>query len=113
MDRLRQKSSEPASLYFDEVDDLTPVHIPGMRKVDPQTGKPLVLKGYQNAEVRKQGRRFSGINGFDVGLGKTFTALAAAQYVQSIGAKKKTMFVLPNTVLSNWRREAGRAYEDL
>lgn len=43
----------------------------------------------------------------------TFTALASMQYVQSIGVKKKTMIVVPNTVLSNWRREAGRAYASL
>jgi N12 class adenine-specific DNA methylase len=54
----------------------------------------------------------SGILGFDVGLGKTFTALAVAQHIQSIGVKKKTMFVLPNTVLSNWKREAMRAYDE-
>lgn len=43
----------------------------------------------------------------------TFTALAATQYVQSIGVKKKTFFVLPNTVMSNWRKEASRAYESM
>jgi predicted RNA methylase len=113
MSRLQDTANDPARLYFTEVDDLSPVAVPGMNAVDPQTGDALTLKGYQNAYVRKQGRSFGGINGFDVGLGKTFTALAAAQYVQSIGVKKKTMFVLPNTVLSNWRREAGRAYADL
>lgn len=43
----------------------------------------------------------------------TFTALACAQYVHSIGVKKKTFFVVPNSVLSNWRREASRAYASL
>jgi len=40
----------------------------------------------------------------------TFTALAATQYAQSIGVKSKTAFVVPNSVLSNWRKEAARAY---
>ena len=43
----------------------------------------------------------------------TFTALAAVQHVQAIGVKKKTLFVVPNSVLSNWRVEASRAYESI
>jgi len=60
--------------------------------------------------VRRMGRDFSGINGFGVGLGKTFTALASVQYAQSIGVKSKTLFVVPGAVLSNWHKEATRAY---
>ena len=40
----------------------------------------------------------------------TLTSLAAVQYAQSIGVKKKTFFVVPNSVLSNWRKETERAY---
>lgn len=103
MGRMQATANDPAKLYFTDIDDNTPVVIPGMNP-------DLALHGYQNAFTRKQARSFGGINGFDVGLGKTFTALAVAQYVQGIGVKKKTAFVVPNTVLSNWRREAGRAY---
>lgn len=106
MERLRVAAADPTKLYFDEVDDTTPLHIPGM-------SDGVALHGYQNAFTRRQARSFGGINGFDVGLGKTFTALACAQYVQSIGVKKKTMFIVPNAVLSNWRREAGRAYASI
>jgi predicted RNA methylase len=106
MDRMRQAANDPARVYFNEVDDNSAVPIEGM-------GDGIKLHGYQNAFVRKMARSFSGINGFDVGLGKTFTALASVQYVQSIGVKKKTIFVVPNSVLSNWRREAGRAYANL
>ncbi|PIQ55384.1 MAG: hypothetical protein COW02_03500 [Comamonadaceae bacterium CG12_big_fil_rev_8_21_14_0_65_59_15] len=42
----------------------------------------------------------------------TLTALAAVQYAQSIGSKKKTVFVVPNSVLTNWKKEAGKAYQD-
>ncbi len=103
MDRLDRTANDPSRLYFNEVDDNSPVDIPGMNPA-------LSLHGYQNAYVRRQARSFGGINGFDVGLGKTFTALASMQYVQSIGVKKKTVIVVPNAVLSNWRREASRAY---
>ncbi|WP_296405774.1 helicase-related protein, partial [Psychrobacter sp.] len=34
------------------------------------------------------------------------------QHVQNIGAKKKTLFVVPNSVLSNWRKEANFAYQN-
>ena len=53
----------------------------------------------------------SGILGFDVGLGKTFTSLATIQHVQSIGVKKKTIFAVPNAVLTNWRKEAIACYK--
>lgn len=103
IDRLESRVSDPDRLRFSQPEDESPLPIPGM---NPE----LTLHGYQNAEVRKRSRDFSGINGFDVGLGKTFTALALVQYVQSIGVKKKTVFVVPNSVLSNWRKEARRAY---
>lgn len=101
--RLEATASDPERLRFRQVEDEAPMPIPGM-------SEGLTLHGYQNAYVRKTSREFGGINGFGVGLGKTFTALAATQYAQSIGVKKKTLFVVPNSVLSNWRKEAMRAY---
>jgi hypothetical protein len=103
MGRLNEVANDPARLYFKQVEDESPVDIPGMSgNVTPH--------GYQNAFIRAQGCSFGGINGFGVGLGKTLTALACAAYVQSIGAKKKTAFVVPNSVLSNWRKEAKNVY---
>ncbi|MCO7216894.1 N-6 DNA methylase [Halomonas sp. OfavH-34-E] len=101
--RLESQANDPERLRFAQPEDESPLTIPGMNP-------DLELHGYQNAYVRSRARDFSGINGFDVGLGKTFTALAAAQYVQSIGAKKKTVFVVPNSVLSNWQKETAKAY---
>ncbi|WP_062359731.1 N-6 DNA methylase [Vreelandella aquamarina] len=101
--RLESQANDPEKLRFAQPEDESPLAIPGM---NPE----LELHGYQNAYVRSRARDFSGINGFDVGLGKTFTALAVAQYVQSIGAKKKTVFVVPNSVLSNWQKESAKAY---
>jgi predicted RNA methylase len=104
--RMNETANDPARLYFTEVDDNTPLAIPGMKP-----GR--TLHGYQNAFVRKQARSFGGINGYDVGLGKSLTSLACTQYVHSIGVKKKTIFVVPNSVLSNWRREADMAYTSI
>lgn len=103
MSRLHKTANDPERLYFRQVDDEAAMEIPGLNP-------GWKMHGYQNAYIRKVTRDFSGINGFGVGLGKTSTALAAVQYVQSIGVKKKTVFVVPNSVLSNWRKEAGRVY---
>lgn len=103
MARLNKTANDPERLYFNQVDDETPMEIPGLNPA-------WKLHGYQNAYIRNVTRDFGGINGFGVGLGKTSTALAAVAYVQSIGVKQKTIFVVPNSVLSNWRKEAGRVY---
>ncbi len=105
-ERLEYLANNPYKQYFNVVDDSRELHIVGM---NPE----LKLHDYQRAFVRQMGRNFQGINGYDVGLGKTFTALASVQYVQSIGVKKKTVFIVPNAVLSNWYKEAGRAYLSL
>ncbi|MCZ0926436.1 N-6 DNA methylase [Halomonas janggokensis] len=101
--RLEGQANDPEKLRFAQPEDESPLSIPGM---NPE----LELHGYQNAYVRSRARDFSGINGFDVGLGKTFTSLAVTQYAQSIGVKKKTCFVVPNSVLSNWQAETAKAY---
>lgn len=106
MSRLRSMAENPANRRFTAVEDESDIQIPGMNP-------DLHLHGYQAAYVRKMGREFSGINGFGVGLGKTFTALAAVQHVQAIGAKNKTIFVVPNSVLANWRKEASKAYSSM
>lgn len=103
MKRLEGISSDPTKLRFRQVEDSSPMKILGMSDL-------ITPHGYQFAEIRRQSREFGGINGFGVGLGKTLTALAAVQYAQSIGVKKKTFIVVPNSVLSNWRKEAERAY---
>lgn len=104
--RLESQANDPEKLRFAQPEDESPLSIPGM---NPE----LELHGYQNAYVRSRARDFSGINGFDVGLGKTFTALAVTQYAQSIGVKKKTCFVVPNSVLSNWQKESAKAYASI
>jgi predicted RNA methylase len=97
--RLNSQLSDPEKLRFRMADDEAPIHIPGLHP----DFKP---HGYQRSFARKMARDFAGINAFGTGLGKTFTALMSVQYVQSIGAKKKTLFVVPGSVLSNWHKEA-------
>lgn len=104
--RLESTANDPKNMRFKQFEDTKELIVQGM---NPE----LKLHTYQRAFVRQMSRDFSGINGFDVGLGKTFTALASVQYVQSIGVKKRTMFVLPGSVLSNWRKEAMRAYQSI
>lgn len=101
---LQERANDPTRLRFRQVEDETPFAIPGL-------GGGLTPHGYQFSFIRSQGRSFGGINGFNVGLGKTLTALASVQHALNIGVKKKTAFVVPNSVLSNWRKESGRAYE--
>jgi len=103
---LHQKLNDPNALRFIEEPDGTPLDIPNL---NTETFKP---HAYQYAAARRYGRSFGGVLGFDVGLGKTLTALATTAYVQSIGAKKKTFFVVPNATLTNWKKEAGKAYLD-
>lgn len=106
LDRLNTVANDPKRQQFEQADDESNLVIQGM---NPN----LTLHGYQNSFVRKMSRSFEGINGFDVGLGKTFTSLASVQYVQTIGVKKKTIFVVPNSVLSNWHKEAKGAYQTI
>jgi predicted RNA methylase len=103
---LNTRLNSPEALRFIEEPDGSPLEIPNLNVADfrPHT--------YQYAAVRRFSRNFSGVLGFDVGLGKTLTALAAIQHCHNIGVKKKTIFVVPNATLTNWKKESGKAYLD-
>ncbi|MBX9899596.1 MAG: DEAD/DEAH box helicase family protein, partial [Burkholderiaceae bacterium] len=103
-DGLRRQFDNPKNIYFKEVDDNSPLEIDGLNPA-------FQPHDYQNGAIRRYAKRMSGILGFDVGLGKTFTSLATIQHVQSIGVKKKTIFAVPNAVLTNWRKEAIACYK--
>ena len=60
---------------------------------------------YQASAVRRMSDEGRGILGFDVGLGKTFSALAFAQYHKQMGRAKRTAIVVPKSVLENWYHE--------
>jgi predicted RNA methylase len=103
---LNNRLNSPEALRFIEEPDGSPVEIPNLNVIDFRP------HSYQFAAVRRFARNFGGVLGFDVGLGKTLTALAATQYCQSIGVKRKTIFVVPNATLTNWKKESGKAYLD-
>lgn len=65
---------------------------------------------YQNQEVRRLSEQGSGICGFGVGLGKSFTALALAGHNFKHGKSKRTCVVVPSAVLENWYHEANMFY---
>jgi len=103
---LNARLNSPEALRFIQEPDTSPLEIPNL---NVQDFRP---HGYQYGAVRRFSRNFGGVLGFDVGLGKTLTALATVQYCQSIGVKRKTIFVVPNATLTNWKKESGKAYLD-
>ena len=103
---LHERLNSPEALRFIQEPDGSPLEIPNLNSLDFRP------HAYQYAAVRRFARNFGGVLGFDVGLGKTLTALAATQYCQSIGVKRKTIFVVPNATLTNWKKESGKAYLD-
>src|SRR5690606_21067489 len=68
---------------------------------------------YQNAAIRRASEEGRGIIGLDVGLGKTFSALALAAYNKQQGRAKRTCIVVPKAVLENWYHEAKQFYGNL
>lgn len=105
MSEIRAKANDPKNIQFPQMDDESAVVISG-------AGDDVKLHSYQNAFVRKTAREFAPINAFDVGLGKTFTAMAAAQYALETGTKRKVCFVVPNAVLSNWNKESKKYFKE-
>lgn len=80
--------------------------------IDEYISGEIVPHSYQNAEVRRLSEQGSGICGFGVGLGKSFTALAAAAYNHKKGRAKRTCVVVPAAVLENWYHEARQFYAE-
>ncbi len=71
-------------------------------------GAAVKLHGYQNEAVRWAMERGSGILGLDVGLGKTFTAVALAREMKAMGRARKPVAVVPKSVAMNWLAEVER-----
>lgn len=66
----------------------------------------VVLKGYQNAEIRKKSDLGCGIISFGTGLGKTFTALGLVAHNLEVGRSHRTAIIVPKSVLENWYHES-------
>lgn len=69
--------------------------------------------GYQNAGIRRLSEEGRGILAYDVGLGKTFTALSLAAYNAQMGRAHRTCIVVPKAVLENWYHEARALYGNM
>ncbi|GAB4059117.1 SNF2-related protein [Uliginosibacterium sediminicola] len=67
-----------------------------------------LVKGhwYQNQGVRQLSEEGAGILGFDVGLGKTYTAIMFSLYDRQMGRSNKHLIVVPKAVLANWYQES-------
>ena len=77
-------------------------------RVGPIMMKPdgtSTLYGYQTESVRKASRVGNGLIAFDVGLGKTFTAIALLAYWRQLGQARRPIISVPKQVLVNWTRE--------
>ncbi len=80
--------------------------------IDEYISGEIVPHDYQAAEVRRLSDIGSGICGFGVGLGKSFTALAMAAYNHKHNKAKRTCVVVPSSVLENWYHEARMFYNE-
>ena len=74
----------------------------GLTDVSPE----VKLHGYQNSGVRRLSEEGRGILAHNVGLGKTFAAMALYSYNLKLGRSKKTCIVVPKSVLGNWYHES-------
>jgi len=73
-----------------------------LKDVSPQ----VKLHDFQAAGVKRLSEEGRGCLAYDVGLGKTFTALGLYAYNRQLGRSKKTCIVVPNAVLANWYHES-------
>lgn len=89
--------------------DESPIKVDGF---NPKFENFKAMQTYQNAEIRRLSRRFEGIVGFDVGLGKTLTSIATARNMHNIGVKKRTVFVVPSHTISKWYRDMKMSLDD-
>ena len=110
MAELNAKFNAPENKTFPAILDDSPITIDGF---NPKKEGFVSLNGYQNEEIRRLSRSFKGICGFDVGLGKTLTALAAVQNMHNIGIKKRTFFIVPSHTISKWLGDMKMAYDNV
>lgn len=104
---------ELASKYNRQFNSYVPFEYEGTPLgIDDYLSGEIFPHTYQNAEVRRLSEQGSGICGFGVGLGKSFTALAMAAYNHKRGRAKRTCIVVPAAVQENWYHEARQFYAE-
>lgn len=107
---LNHQFNAPENKSFPAVLDGSMLEIDNFK---PKHENFIGLHDYQNEEVRRLSRLFSGICGFDVGLGKTLVSLATIQNMHNIGIKKRTFIIVPNHTISKWTKDIHHAYTNI
>jgi superfamily II DNA or RNA helicase len=67
--------------------------------------RKVELHGYQNEGIRWAANQRRGILAYDVGLGKTFTAIALVRHLRESQGVRKPCVVVPKSVARNWLAE--------
>lgn len=70
------------------------------------------LFDYQRAGVRRIVENRGGILSYDVGVGKTFTALGAVAVLKQEGICKRVIIMVPNSLVFQWLAEIRRVLPD-
>lgn len=98
MDQVAASYNRKFNAFLPHEYEDTDLHLEGF-------AKQVKLHGYQNSAIRRLSEEGRGILGDDVGLGKTYQAIALAKYNKQMGRSKKTCIVVPDAVLANWYHE--------
>jgi hypothetical protein len=98
MDQLTASYNQRFNAFLPYEYEDTDLHLEGF-------SKQVKLHGFQNSAIRRLSEEGRGILGFDVGLGKSYAAVALAQYNKQMGRSKKTCIIMPDSVLANWYHE--------
>lgn len=70
------------------------------------------LYGYQKDAVARIIESKNTLLAHDVGAGKTFVMIAAGHVMRKTGIAKKSMFVVPNSILAQWKNDYNFLYPD-
>jgi hypothetical protein len=100
-----------AARYNDRFNSYVPVpYEDGPLDIDEFLSGEIALHPYQREEVRRLAAEGKGICAFGVGLGKTMIALGLHAWGVKHGLFKRTLIVVPSSVMGNWYRECGRFF---
>ncbi|HNN91058.1 MAG TPA: SNF2-related protein [Pseudomonadota bacterium] len=73
---------------------------------------PIRLKPHQLSGAWRLVMQNGGLLGFDVGVGKTLTGIAAIARLRQTDRARRVMVVVPNSIVWKWRKEFQRALPD-
>ena len=99
--------------YNDVFNDFVPMEYDGSDLQLDNVADWITPHDYQAAAVRRLSDEGRGILAFDVGLGKTLSALSLAQYNAQKGRAKRACIVVPKAVLENWYHETRQFHKSM